>query len=83
MVGKDCVAIACDLRLGTQALTVSNNHAKIFGYGDGVYLGATGLATDVATVRDSVEDVYTGGIVNGVTSGLGSGVSGLLGGGKS
>jgi 20S proteasome subunit beta 3 len=52
MVGADCVAIACDLRLGNQALTVSNNHAKIFGYGDGVYLGATGLATDVATVRD-------------------------------
>jgi 20S proteasome subunit beta 3 len=52
MVGANCVAIACDLRLGSQALTVSNNHAKIFAYGDGVYLGATGLATDVATVRD-------------------------------
>jgi len=38
MVGKDCVAIACDLRLGMQALTVSNNFPKIFPYGD-VYLG--------------------------------------------
>lgn len=51
MVGKDCVAIACDLRLGMQALTVSNNFPKIFSYGD-VYLGLTGLATDVSTVSD-------------------------------
>ncbi|KFY51320.1 hypothetical protein V496_08868 [Pseudogymnoascus sp. VKM F-4515 (FW-2607)] len=51
MVGKDCVAIACDLRLGLQSLTVSNNFPKVFNYGD-VYLGLTGLATDVATVSD-------------------------------
>jgi len=51
MVGKDCVAIACDLRLGLQALTVSNNFPKIFPYGD-VYLGLTGLATDVSTVSE-------------------------------
>ena len=51
MVGKDCVAIACDLRLGLQALTVSNNFPKIFSYGD-VYLGLTGLGTDVATVSE-------------------------------
>lgn len=51
MVGKDCVAIACDLRLGMQALTVSNNFPKIFQYSD-VYLGLTGLATDVSTVSD-------------------------------
>lgn len=51
MVGKDCVAIACDLRLGVQALTVSNNFPKIFQYGD-VFLGLTGLATDVNTVSD-------------------------------
>ena len=51
MVGKDCVAIACDLRLGLQSLTVSNNFPKIFRYGD-VYLGLTGLATDVSTVSD-------------------------------
>lgn len=52
MVGKDCVAIACDLRLGLQALTVSNNFPKIFSYGSAVYLGLTGLATDVSTVSD-------------------------------
>lgn len=49
MVGKDCVGIACDLRLGMQSLTVSNNYPKIFSYGD-TYLGLTGLATDVETV---------------------------------
>ncbi|KAI7092699.1 hypothetical protein KC352_g40179, partial [Hortaea werneckii] len=49
MVGKDCVAIACDLRLGLQSLTVSNNFPKIFPYGSSVYLGLTGLATDVQT----------------------------------
>ncbi len=52
MVGKDCVAIACDLRLGLQALTVSNNFPKIFQYGESVFLGLTGLATDVSTVSD-------------------------------
>ncbi|KAG0125759.1 nucleophile aminohydrolase [Tuber indicum] len=51
MVGKDCVAIACDLRLGMQALTVSNDFPKIFNYGD-VYLGLTGLATDVTSVSE-------------------------------
>ncbi|KAF8473853.1 nucleophile aminohydrolase [Kalaharituber pfeilii] len=49
MVGKDCVAIACDLRLGMRALTISNNYPKIFSYGN-TYLGLTGLATDVETV---------------------------------
>ena len=52
MVGKDCVAIACDLRLGLQALTVSNNFAKIFGYGEALFVGLTGLATDVASVSE-------------------------------
>jgi 20S proteasome subunit beta 3 len=52
MVGKDCVAIACDLRLGLQSLTVSNNFPKIFQYAPSTYLGLTGLATDVLTVSD-------------------------------
>lgn len=52
MVGKDCVAIACDLRLGMQALTISNNFPKIFNYAPSTYLGLTGLATDVNTVSD-------------------------------
>jgi 20S proteasome subunit beta 3 len=53
MRGKNCVAIACDLRLGLQALTVSNNFPKIFSYSPSVYLGLAGLATDVQTVSDT------------------------------
>lgn len=53
MTGKDCVAIACDLRLGLQALTVSNNFPKIFSYAPTAFLGLTGLATDVQTVSDT------------------------------
>jgi 20S proteasome subunit beta 3 len=52
MTGKDCVAIACDLRLGMQALTVSNNFPKVFNYAPSTYMGLTGLATDVITVSD-------------------------------
>jgi len=51
MVGKDCVAIACDLRLGLQSLTVSFNFPKIFSYGD-VFLSLTGLATDVISLSE-------------------------------
>jgi 20S proteasome subunit beta 3 len=50
LVGKDCVGIACDLRLGQQALTVSTDFPKIFPMGDKVFLGLAGLATDVQTL---------------------------------
>lgn len=49
MIGKDCVAIACDLRLGLQSVGISGDFEKIFQYG-GVFVGLTGLATDVQTV---------------------------------
>ncbi|KAM6498690.1 20S proteasome subunit beta 3 [Amanita muscaria] len=52
MVGKDCVAIACDLRLGNQALGVSSNFPKIFPITDRIYLGMSGLATDLETLRE-------------------------------
>lgn len=52
MSGKDCVAIACDLRLGSQSLGVSNSFEKIFRY-DHVFLGITGLATDVTTLSET------------------------------
>ncbi|EMC91387.1 hypothetical protein BAUCODRAFT_39558 [Baudoinia panamericana UAMH 10762] len=52
MRGKNCVAIACDLRLGLQSLTVSNNFPKIFQYSPTAFLGLTGLATDVSTVSE-------------------------------
>ncbi len=49
MVGKDCIAIGCDLRLGLQSVGISNDFEKVFQYGH-VFLGVTGLATDVLTV---------------------------------
>ncbi|GMM44962.1 proteasome core particle subunit beta 3 [Pichia kluyveri] len=51
MVGKDCIAIASDMRLGSQSLGVSNNFEKIFNY-DNVYFALTGLASDVLTVSE-------------------------------
>ncbi|GMM38675.1 proteasome core particle subunit beta 3 [Saccharomycopsis crataegensis] len=51
MVGKDCVAIACDLRLGNQSLGVANNFEKIFNY-DHTFLALTGLASDVTTLSE-------------------------------
>ncbi|ODV96384.1 hypothetical protein PACTADRAFT_41344 [Pachysolen tannophilus NRRL Y-2460] len=51
MMGKDCVAIACDLRLGSQSLGLANNFEKIFNFGH-VFLGLAGLATDVTTLSE-------------------------------
>ncbi|THG99413.1 hypothetical protein EW145_g7272 [Phellinidium pouzarii] len=52
MVGKECVAIASDLRLGNQSFTIACNHEKVFPITDRIYLGLAGLATDVATLHD-------------------------------
>jgi len=50
MVGKDCVAIACDKRLGVQALTISTDFQKVFKVNDRTFIGLAGLASDVLTV---------------------------------
>lgn len=50
MIGKDCVGIASDRRFGVQAQTVSMNAQKIFTMGPRLYLGLSGLATDITTV---------------------------------
>ena len=50
MIGKDCVGIAADRRFGVQAQTVSMNAQKIFEMGPRLYLGLSGLATDITTV---------------------------------
>ena len=67
MVGKDCVAIASDLRLGTQALGISSNFQRVlvcpfsvirssltilqvFPVTDRLYVGLSGLGTDVTTL---------------------------------
>ncbi len=53
MVGKDCVAIACDLRLGQQALTIACNHDKVFPATSRTYIGLPGLASDTETLRQT------------------------------
>ena len=50
MLGDRCVAIASDKRLGAQALTVSCDFPKVFPMTDHIYLGLTGLATDIITL---------------------------------
>ena len=50
MIGKDCVAIAADKRLGIQAQMVSSNFQKIFEMNEKLLVGLPGLATDVHTV---------------------------------
>ncbi|KAI7864352.1 nucleophile aminohydrolase [Spinellus fusiger] len=50
MVGKDCVAIAADKRLGQQFMTVSTEFQKIFKAGERTFVGLPGLATDVLTL---------------------------------
>jgi len=52
MVGKDCVAIASDLRLGSQSLGIASNFQKVFPITDRIYLGLPGLATDVTTLKE-------------------------------
>ncbi|KAI9591992.1 nucleophile aminohydrolase [Syncephalis fuscata] len=52
MVGKDCVAIATDKRLGQQAMTLSTEFPKVFPATDRTYYGLAGLATDVQTMSE-------------------------------
>ncbi|KAI0068719.1 N-terminal nucleophile aminohydrolase [Artomyces pyxidatus] len=52
MAGKDCVAIASDLRLGAGAQTIAMNFEKVFPVTDRLYMGLPGLATDVITLRE-------------------------------
>lgn len=50
MVGKECVAIASDLRFGVQAQTISWDFEKVFQLGPKLFAGLPGLVTDVLTV---------------------------------
>ncbi|KAL0080103.1 nucleophile aminohydrolase [Phycomyces blakesleeanus] len=52
MVGKDCVAIAADKRLGQQFMTVSTEFQKIFQASEKSFIGLPGLATDVLTLSE-------------------------------
>lgn len=52
MKGKDCVAIATDLRFGIQAQTVATDFEKVFRMNPHMFLGLCGLQTDILTVKD-------------------------------
>jgi 20S proteasome subunit beta 3 len=54
MKGKDCVAIACDKRLGLQMQTVAVDFEKIFELAPTTFIGLAGLATDVQTVSERI-----------------------------
>lgn len=51
MAGKNCVGICSDTRLGAQAQTVAMDFEKVFPVSEKLYLGLTGLATDVYSVQ--------------------------------
>ncbi|KAL0221895.1 hypothetical protein RCL1_001749 [Eukaryota sp. TZLM3-RCL] len=52
MTGKNCVAIASDLRFGVQAQTIGMNFSKIVPINDTVFAGFSGLATDIQTLAE-------------------------------
>jgi len=60
MVGKECVAIAADTRLGIQAQTISTDFEKVFQMGPKLFCGLPGLATDVLTVYAPSEGCDSG-----------------------
>jgi len=55
MQGKDCCAIASDLRFGIQLQTVSMDFTKVFQMGPRLFVGFPGLATDTQTVYEKLK----------------------------
>ena len=54
MCGDHCVAIAADRHLGVQMQAISNDFKRIFQINDRIFLGLSGLATDIATVHEKL-----------------------------
>ncbi|GAM19772.1 hypothetical protein SAMD00019534_029470, partial [Acytostelium subglobosum LB1] len=50
MTGKNCVAIASDLRYGIQHQTISNNFPKVYRINEKCFVGIAGLVTDAQTL---------------------------------
>ena len=50
MAGKECVAIASDLRFGVQLQTLGTDYKKIYKIHDQLFLGLAGLGTDAQTL---------------------------------
>ncbi|CAG0912303.1 unnamed protein product [Notodromas monacha] len=52
MTGKECVAIASDRRFGVKLHTLGTDFTRIFDMGPHMYIGYSGLGTDVQTVQE-------------------------------
>jgi len=50
MSGKDCVAIASDLRFGVRNQTVAFDHPKVYRVADRAFVGLPGLISDAQTL---------------------------------
>ncbi|XP_024379752.1 proteasome subunit beta type-3 [Physcomitrium patens] len=55
MVGKNCFAIASDRRLGVNFQTIACDFQRIFKIHDKLYIGLSGLATDVQTMHQRLQ----------------------------
>ncbi len=55
MVGKNCVAVATDLRYGIRNTTVGTNQKKAWPIHSKLILGMSGLATDVQTFLEKMK----------------------------
>lgn len=55
MVGKDCVAIASDLRLGNQSLGISSNFQKVRMFSERVFLiPCLNSSTKIFSITDRI-----------------------------
>jgi 20S proteasome subunit beta 3 len=54
MTGKNCVAIATDMRFGVRGQTVAMDFPKIFKITDQCYVGLPGLISDTQTVLEQL-----------------------------
>ena len=55
MGGKNCIAIASDLRFGNEQFTSSFNTPKLFKINKNLYIAVTGLLVDISTVIHEID----------------------------
>lgn len=55
MRGKNCVAVATDLRFGVQGQTIATDFERVFEVGPHLYIGLPGLVTDTQTVYQRLQ----------------------------
>ena len=60
MKGKNCVALASDLRYGVELRTVTTDFPKVFEITPHLWVGLPGLATDIQTVLQKLRWVPLG-----------------------